>query len=285
MKIGSKTFDLTSDQVYVMGILNVTPDSFSDGGRFNDRDKALRHVEEMISDGADIIDIGGESTRPGYVKISEEEEITRVCDMISSIKERFDIPISVDTYKPVVMDASLGTGADLANDIWGCRYDSKMAEVMAKHQVPVVLMHNDNMGRDMEDRKKLGLPDSEISEENVIRRVCSGLRESVEIAKSAGVKEEIIILDPGIGFAKTQRENLLVMQNLREVVNIGYPVLLGTSRKSMIGNALDLPVGEREEGTMVTTVLGAEAGCKFVRVHDVKANVRALKMLRAIEEA
>lgn len=265
MKIGNKIFE-PSEKTYVMGILNVTPDSFSDGGSYTSIDKAMEQTEKMIQQGADIIDVGGESTRPGHVQIGDEEEIKRVVPVIREIKKKFDIPVSIDTYKSVVAKAALEAGADLLNDIWGFRYDEKMAELAAEYDVPVCLMHNrDNLDYDdfMEDVKK-------------------DLQISLDIAEKYGVKKENIMLDPGVGFGKTYEQNLMVMNHLEEIVDMGYPVLLGTSRKSVIGLTLDLPVDEREEGTLATSVLGAIKGCQFVRVHDVKKNVRALKMTDAI---
>lgn len=265
MKIGNKIFE-PSEKTYVMGILNVTPDSFSDGGSYTSIDKAMEQTEKMIQQGADIIDVGGESTRPGHVQIGDEEEIKRVVPVIREIKKKFDIPVSIDTYKSVVAKAALEAGADLLNDIWGFRYDEKMAELAAKYDVPVCLMHNrDNLDYDdfMEDVKK-------------------DLQISLDIAEKYGVKKENIMLDPGVGFGKTYEQNLMVMNHLEEIVDMGYPVLLGTSRKSVIGLTLDLPVDEREEGTLATSVLGAIKGCQFVRVHDVEKNVRALKMTDAI---
>ena len=210
--------------------------------------------------------MGGESTRPGHVQIGDEEEIKRVVPVIREIKKKFDIPVSIDTYKSVVAKAALEAGADLLNDIWGFRYDEKMAELAAEYDVPVCLMHNrDNLDYDdfMEDVKK-------------------DLQISLDIAEKYGVKKENIMLDPGVGFGKTYEQNLMVMNHLEEIVDMGYPVLLGTSRKSVIGLTLDLPVDEREEGTLATSVLGAIKGCQFVRVHDVEKNVRALKMTDAI---
>ena len=265
MKIGNKIFE-PSEKTYVMGILNVTPDSFSDGGSYTSIDKAMEQAEKMIQQGADIIDVGGESTRPGHVQIGDEEEIKRVVPVIREIKKKFDIPVSIDTYKPAVAKAALEAGADLLNDIWGFRYDEKMAELAAEYDVPVCLMHNrDNLDYDdfMEDVKK-------------------DLQISLDIAEKYGVKKENIMLDPGVGFGKTYEQNLMVMNHLEEIVDMGYPVLLGTSRKSVIGLTLDLPVDEREEGTLATSVLGAIKGCQFVRVHDVEKNVRALKMTDAI---
>ena len=265
MKIGNKIFE-PSEKTYVMGILNVTPDSFSDGGSYTSIDKAMEQAEKMIQQGADIIDVGGESTRPGHVQIGDEEEIKRVVPVIREIKKKFDIPVSIDTYKSAVAKAALEAGADLLNDIWGFRYDEKMAELAAEYGVPVCLMHNrDNLDYDdfMEDVKK-------------------DLQISLDIAEKYGVKKENIMLDPGVGFGKTYEQNLMVMNHLEEIVDMGYPVLLGTSRKSVIGLTLDLPVDEREEGTLATSVLGAIKGCQFVRVHDVEKNVRALKMTDAI---
>lgn len=265
MKIGNKIFE-PSEKTYVMGILNVTPDSFSDGGSYTSIDKAMEQTEKMIQQGADIIDVGGESTRPGHVQIGDEEEIKRVVPVIREIKKKFDISVSIDTYKSAVAKAALEAGADLLNDIWGFRYDEKMAELAAEYDVPVCLMHNrDNLDYDdfMEDVKK-------------------DLQISLDIAEKYGVKKENIMLDPGVGFGKTYEQNLMVMNHLEEIVDMGYPVLLGTSRKSVIGLTLDLPVDEREEGTLATSVLGAIKGCQFVRVHDVEKNVRALKMTDAI---
>ena len=265
MKIGNKIFE-PSEKTYVMGILNVTPDSFSDGGSYTSIDKAMEQTEKMIQQGADIIDVGGESTRPGHVQIGDEEEIKRVVPVIREIKKKFDIPVSIDTYKSAVAKAALEAGADLLNDIWGFRYDEKMAELAAEYDVPVCLMHNrDNLDYDdfMEDVKK-------------------DLQISLDIAEKYGVKKENIMLDPGVGFGKTYEQNLMVMNHLEEIVDMGYPVLLGTSRKSVIGLTLDLPVDEREEGTLATSVLGAIKGCQFARVHDVEKNVRALKMTDAI---
>lgn len=266
MIIGKKEFDL-EHKTYIMGILNVTPDSFSDGGKWNQKDVALRHVEEMIADGADIIDVGGESTRPGYTLLSDEEEISRVVPVITAMKSEFDIPISIDTYKSQVAEAALAAGADMLNDIWGFRYDENMAKLAAQTGVPVCVMHN----------RKAPVYD------NYLKDVLADLRFSVEIGKKAGVQQ--IILDPGIGFGKTYEQNLLLMKHLEELKELGYPILLGTSRKSMIGLTLDLPVTEREEGTLATTVWGIMKGCSIIRVHNVKANKRAAIMADAMKNA
>ena len=265
MRIGSRDF-ATTGHTYIMGILNVTPDSFSDGGKFNQIDAALKHAEEMIRDGADVIDIGGESTRPGYTKISDEEETGRVVPVIEAVKKEFGIPISVDTYKSGVAEAAAQAGADLINDIWGLKYDPHMAEVIAKSGLACCLMHN----RDNAEYR------------NFMEDMKQNLRETIALAKAAGIADDKIILDPGVGFAKSYENNLEAIRRLKEFNELKYPVLLGTSRKSVIGLTLDLPAAERVEGTIVTTVMAVEAGCMFVRVHDVKENHRAIQMAEAI---
>lgn len=265
MKIGDREFR-TKGHTYVMGILNVTPDSFSDGGRWNDRDRALRHVEDMIKGGADIIDIGGESTRPGFAPVPAEEEIGRVVPMIREIKSRFDIPLSLDTYKAETARAGIAAGADMINDIWGLKQNKEMAGVIAESGLPCCLMHN---------RRDMNYGD-------FMRDVAADLAETVEMAEKAGIARDKIILDPGVGFAKTYEQNLEVIHSLAELHSLGYPLLLGCSRKSVVGLCLNLPADERVEGTLVTTVMAAMKGCMFVRVHDVVENVRAVKMTEAI---
>lgn len=265
MKIGNREFD-TAGHTYVMGILNVTPDSFSDGGNYESMDRALRHAEEMIAHGADIIDIGGESTRPGYTQISDAEEIERTIPVIEALKRNFDIPVSLDTYKSTVAEAGLNAGADMINDIWGLKYDPDMAAVIAGREAACCLMHNRN-STDYDDFSR------QLKEE---------LTECAAIARNAGIKEERIILDPGVGFGKTYEQNLQTLNLLPEIVQCGFPVLLGTSRKSVIGLTLDVPVQERLAGTIATTVLAVKAGCAFVRVHDVKENAQAIRMTEAI---
>lgn len=264
-KIGDKTFDL-ENRTYLMGILNVTPDSFSDGGRFIQEDAALKHVEQMIDEGADIIDVGGESTRPGHQQISEEEEIHRTASVIKQIRDRFDIPISVDTYKAKVAKAAIKAGAGLVNDIWGLKYDPQMAKLIAETGVSCCLMHNrDNTEYD-----------------NFLEEVKTDMQESLKLAEKAGISEDKILLDPGVGFGKTYEQNLKIINNLSQFKELGYPLLLGTSRKSVIGLTLELPVTERVEGTLVTTVFAVLAGYGFVRVHDIKENRRAIQMAEAI---
>lgn len=265
MKIGNREFEVKG-HTYVMGILNVTPDSFSDGGKWTHRDSALGHVEEMLEEGADLIDIGGESTRPGYQMISEEEEIARVMPVIEAVKANFGVPVSLDTYKWKVAEAGINAGADLINDIWGLKYDNKMADVISKSGLPCCLMHN----RHNTDYGTF------------LKDVAADLSESVRLAEQAGIQREKIILDPGVGFAKTYEQNLEVINRLECLNSLGYPILLGCSRKSVVGITLDLPAHQRVEGTLVTTVMGVMKGCMFVRVHDVKENVRAVKMAEAI---
>lgn len=268
MQIGTKNFDV-ENCTYIMGILNVTPDSFSDGGRFNSLDRAMQHAQQMIDEGVDIIDVGGESTRPGYTLLSDEEEISRIVPVIEKLKANFDVPVSLDTYKGKVAQAGIAAGADLINDIWGLKYDDILAKVIAENDVACCLMHN----RDNTDYA------------DFLAGVIDDMRETVEIARSAGIKDEKIILDPGIGFGKTYEQNLIMLNNLNVLDKFGYSLLLGASRKSVIGNALNLPVGERLEGTIATSVLAVMSGYAFVRVHDVKENKRAVKMALAVRNS
>lgn len=265
MRIGNREFD-TERHTYVMGILNVTPDSFSDGGKWNDKDRALRRVETMLAEGMDIVDVGGESTRPGYTMISDQEEIDRVTPVIEVIRKNFDVPISLDTYKSEVARAGIAAGVDLINDIWGLQYDPKMAGVIAKSGLPCCLVHNRR----------------EADYQNSMQEVMEDFVKVIESARQAGITDEKIILDPGVGFGKTYENNLEILRHLEEFNMLGYPLLLGCSRKSVIGLTLDLPVEERLEGTLATTVFAVQKGCSFVRVHDVKENVRVIRMTEAI---
>ncbi|EDX65988.1 dihydropteroate synthase [Bacillus cereus NVH0597-99] len=265
LRCGEYTLNL-NEKTLIMGILNVTPDSFSDGGSYNEVDAAVRHAKEMRDEGAHIIDIGGESTRPGFAKVSVEEEIKRVVPMIQAVSKEVKLPISIDTYKAEVAKQAIEAGAHIINDIWGAKAEPKISEVAAHYDVPIILMHNrDNMNY-----------------RNLMADMIADLYDSVKIAKDAGVRDENIILDPGIGFAKTPEQNLEAMRNLEQLNVLGYPVLLGTSRKSFIGHVLDLPVEERLEGTGATVCLGIEKGCEFVRVHDVKEMSRMAKMMDAM---
>lgn len=254
-------------RTYIMGILNVTPDSFSDGGNFNSIDKALEHAKVMISEGVDIIDLGGESTRPGHNYVDADEELKRVIPVIKRLKKEIDIPISIDTYKAKVADESLKLGVEMINDVWGLRKDKDMATIIAKHNAYVCIMHNQ---------------DGTNYDKDIMESIKEFLLESIKIAIDAGIDKDKIILDPGIGFGKTYEQNLEVLKRLGELNELGYPILLGTSRKSVIGNTLNLPPKERLEGTIATTVLGIRDGVDIVRVHDVEANLRAAKMADAI---
>lgn len=251
----------------IMGILNTTPDSFSDGGHYIDVDSAVRHAREMILAGADLIDIGGESTRPGADPVSLDEELSRVIPVIEALRRELPgVPLSVDTYKAEVARLSLAAGAHIINDVWGCKADTRMAEVAAEAGCPVVLTHN--------------RPDSNYTD--LLADVAADLMESVQIARAAGVKDEHILLDPGIGFAKNGEENLRLMTQLDRLVELGFPVLLGTSRKRFIREVLDLPVNEVTEGTAATVAFGIAEGCQIVRVHDVASIKRTVAMCDAM---
>lgn len=270
LKTKKQTYDLNA-RTYIMGILNTTPDSFSDGGRYNSVDRAVEQAVKMEAEGADIIDIGGESTRPGHTPLSAAEELERILPVIEAVEKNVSIPISVDTYKAETAKQVLENGADIINDIWGAKFDPKMAEVVAQYDAPIVLMHNrDNMNYT-----------------NLIADMTRDLQESINIARANGIKDEHIILDPGIGlFAKTMQDNLFAMKHLDAFKALGYPILLGTSRKSFIGTILNEPVADnRDIGTGATTCLGISKGCQIVRVHNVKANVALRKMMDAMLQA
>lgn len=266
MRIGNREFD-TENGVYVMGILNVTPDSFSDGGRWLERDAALRQAAKMAAEGAAIIDIGGESTRPGHRPVGAEEEAARVLPVIAAVKRETGLPVSVDTYRHETARLALEAGADMVNDIWGLRYDGgEMARLIAQSGAACCLMHN---------RKSAEYRD-------FMPELLEDLRGTLDLAAAAGIARERIILDPGIGFAKSCEQNLTAMHRLDELAALGRPVLLAASRKSVIGLSLGLPVEERLEGTLATTAIGVLQGAAFVRVHDVKENLRAARMALAI---
>ncbi|OCA80697.1 dihydropteroate synthase [Bacillus sp. FJAT-27225] len=265
IKCGPLELDYSS-KTLIMGILNVTPDSFSDGGRFNSIDRAIERAKEMVEHGADMIDIGGESTRPGHEPVSQDEEISRIIPIVKALARELSVPLSVDTYKAEVARQALKAGAHIINDIWGAKKDPEIANVAAETGAPIILMHN------RED----------VPYSTFMREALLDLYESIAIAKAAGVKDEQIILDPGIGFAKTYEQNMEMMQNLEQLVGIGYPVLLATSRKRFIGHVLDVPPDERMEGTGATVCYGIQKGCQMVRVHDVKEISRMAKMMDAL---
>ena len=257
------------ERTLVMGVLNYTPDSFSDGGKWNNVDVALKHMEEMVADGADIIDIGAESSRPGFTPISAAVEIARLETILPRLVAACPVPISVDTYKAETAEYAMSTGAHIMNDIWGLQYapePGKMAAVAAKYGVPVVVMHNQE-GTEYDD---------------IIEDMKRFFIRSAIIADQAGMSQDQIITDPGIGFGKDFDQNVYVMKHLQELTALPYPMLLGTSRKGFIGKILDLPVTERMEGTGTTCVAGVLAGCTIVRVHDVKPIVRMCKMADAL---
>ncbi|WP_088036608.1 dihydropteroate synthase [Evansella clarkii] len=252
-----------SRKTYVMGILNVTPDSFSDGGRYSGVNNAVVHAKQMAEQGADIIDIGGESTRPGAEKVDEEEELRRILEPLKAVREAVGLPISVDTYKAKVAEKAIEQGADIINDVWGAKADPEMANVAAHFDVPIVLMHNRQ----------------QIDYENFMDDVVKDLEESIEICLKAGVKNNRIVLDPGVGFAKTYEHNVLVMRHMERITEMGYPVLLGTSRKSLISKTLNLPVDQRVEGTGATVCFGISKGAGIIRIHDVLEMSRMVKMM------
>lgn len=254
------------ERTLIMGILNVTPDSFSDGGKYDELDEAVRHAKEMVAAGADIIDLGGESTRPGSVPVGLEEELRRVIPVVTAISREVDVPISIDTYKAEVARAAIAAGAHIINDVWGAKAEPEIAYVAAQTGAPIILMHNRN------DRNYRDL----------IPDMMRDLRESIEFALEAGCKREQLLIDPGIGFAKDYGENLAVMCELEAFQSLGLPILLGTSRKGFIGRTLDLPVDQRIEGTIATVVFGMQKGVDIVRVHDVEAVSRAVHMTDAM---
>ena len=250
------------------GILNVTPDSFSDGGRFLSPESAIAHAVRLVEEGAAFIDVGGQSTRPGFREIPVEEEIARVVPVIAALVQRLPVPISIDTYRPAVARAALHAGAHLVNDVHGLQHSPELARLVAEFGCPVIVMHHDETFRETPG--------------DSIDKMKAFFTRSLAIAAQAGIVEELIILDPGIGFGKSQEQNLEILARLSELKELGFPLLLGASRKSVIGNVLSLPPDERLEGTLATTVLAVWQEIEFLRVHDVRANARAAKMAGAI---
>ena len=269
-RIGARDFTWGA-RTYVMGIVNVTPDSFSGDG-VTDLETAVSQARQMEQDGADLIDIGGESTRPetwSGAGLGAEEELARVIPVVERVAAAVAVPVSIDTYKAVVAERALAAGATLVNDVWGLRRDPQMAATVSRAGAPVVLMHNKPGG---------GYRD-------LIGEIATGLLESVELGRAAGIPEDRIILDPGVGFGKTREENLEIIRRLPELRRLGFPLLIGPSRKSFIGKTLDLPAGERLEGTAAAVALSIAGGADIVRVHDVKAMVRVARMADAIRGA
>lgn len=260
-----------------MGVLNVTPDSFSDGGQFFTVDYALARANQLVEEGADIVDIGGESTRPGSDSVKADEELNRVLPVIEQLARELSVPISIDTYKSSVAKACLEQGAGMINDISGLRYENgKMLEVAATHQVPVCIVHMKGLPKTMQQEPQY---------DDLVSEIKDFFSERIEAANSAGIKDENIILDPGIGFGKTMEHNLTVLQRLDEFTHLGFPLLIGTSRKSFIGKINDLPVEQRLEGTIASNVLAVLNGAKIVRVHDVREHKCALDIIDSIQNA
>jgi dihydropteroate synthase len=280
-------------RTYIMGILNATPDSFSNDGLFSAGQgetpspeetvrRALAQASAFVESGADILDIGGESTRPGSSPVEAPEEKARVLPVIQAIAAKLDTWISVDTYKAEVAEAALQAGAHIVNDVWGLRADPRMAEVVAHHNVPVILMHNRSKPANAEVQERLGGRYVGMQYDNLLEDVKRELMESVQIAHTAGVRDENIILDPGIGFGKTVEQNLTLINNLQEIRALGYPVLLGSSRKSFIGFTLNLPPEQRAEGTAASIAIGIARGADIVRVHDVAMMTHVARMADAM---
>lgn len=261
----TKTFDLSS-RTHVMGILNVTPDSFSDGGSYTTVDNAVHQAEKMANEGADIIDIGGESTRPDHQAVPLKKELERVIPMIRAIVQKTDTPISIDTYKSETAKRAIEAGAQIINDVWGAKKDPEIAAVAAAYDVPIILMHNR----------------SDLNYTNIMEDIKRDLAESIDIAIRAGVKEKRIMIDPGIGFAKTGADNLVVLNNLEQLTALGYPLLLAASRKRFLGDILQAEASQRDNGTAAVTCLGITKGAHMVRVHNVKLNKEMALVMDAI---
>jgi dihydropteroate synthase len=272
LNFSKKIFDLSS-RTHLMGVLNMTPDSFSDGGKFLKVEDAVRCGIKMAEEGAEIIDVGGESTRPGSDPATIEEELSRVIPVIETLSKEIDIPISIDTYKSEVAKKALNAGAEMINDISALRFDPKMKEVAGEYQVPIVLMHIKGTPKNMQENPYY---------ENVIKEIIEYLKESIQIAKDVGIQEENIIIDPGIGFGKRLEDNLNILKNLRKFSILNCPILVGPSRKSFIGKTLDLPVEERLEGSLAALAVGIMNGANIVRVHDVKESKRVADLVDAI---
>ena len=267
---GSVAYDLVH-RTHIMGILNVTPDSFSDGGVYATVERAVAHGLQMQEDGADFIDIGGESTRPGAEPLSLDEELRRVLPVIEQLAQKTTLPISIDTYKSAVAEKALDAGAVIVNDISGLHFDPKLAEVTARRRASIVLMHIKGTPKTMQENPKY---------ENVVEEICLYVQEGIQCATRAGIKQ--IIVDPGIGFGKLLEHNMEIFRNLKEFSRFGFPVLIGPSRKSFIGKILDLPVTERLEGTAAAVAVSIMNGANIVRVHDVRAMKRVATVVDAI---
>jgi dihydropteroate synthase len=274
LTVGRQKFNLDRD-VIVMGILNVTPDSFYDGGYYFEKEKAYKRVETLVSEGADIIDVGGMSTRPGSLPVDIEDEIKRIIPVIKYINKNHDILISADTYRSETALRAIAVGANMINDISGLSMDKTMADVVSKSDVSLVIMHIKGTPENMQENPEY---------ENVIDEIYDYLEDKTNTAVESGIKPGKIIVDPGIGFGKTTEHNLKIINKVREFKMLGYPVLIGVSRKSFIGNVLDLPVEERLEGSIAASVCSVIGGVNILRVHDVKETIRAVKIAKRITD-
>ena len=282
LQINDFTFEWGA-RTYVMGILNLTPDSFSGDGLADfDQDVPLRLARDFIRSGVDILDIGGESTRPGAAQVSAQEEMDRVLPLISLLADEFDTLISIDTYKAEVAEAAIKEGADIVNDVWGLRADPLLGKIAAAAGVPVILMHNRSNPSNAAVKEQLGGRYIGVEYDNLVEDVKSELLESISLAHKAGIPDQKIILDPGIGFGKTVPQNLELLDRLAEIRELGYPVLLGPSRKSFIGYTLDLPPDDRIEGTAAAVAVGIVRGADIIRVHDVPEMIRVIRMTDAL---
>ncbi len=271
-----------------MSVINATPDSFSGDGLMVRRrpadvvDAALRRAEEALAAGADWLDVGGESTRPGAERVDVDEERARVVPVMRALRSRVDVPISIDTSRAAVAEAALDAGADLVNDVWALRADPAMAPLIARRGVPVILMHNRAAPQGVEERKTLGGRYIDVEYDDLVAEVSSALLAFVAAAKEAGIADTQIVLDPGLGFGKTVGQNLALLDSTDELRSLGFPLLVGTSRKSFIGYTLDLPPDDRVEGTAATVAIAIARGADIVRVHDTRAMVRVARMTDAI---
>ncbi len=276
MRLAWKDFLLDfSNKTYIMGILNVTQDSFSDGGLYFDKSAAIKKAIQMVEEGADIIDIGGESTRPGAEPVTVEEELRRTIPVIEVLAKEINVPISIDTYKAEVAKKALEAGASIVNDISGLRFDPEMAKVVSEYKVPVVIMHIKGRPKDMQQNPVY---------EALIPEIMDYLREGIRLAKESGVSEDKIIIDPGIGFGKTFNQNLEIINNLREFTLLEKPILIGLSRKAFIGKILgEAHPADRLEGTAAAVAISIMNGANIIRVHDIKEMVRVARVADAIK--
>lgn len=284
LKINKQLFEW-GKRSYLMGILNLTPDSFSGDGLYQGKgavEASLKQAEDFVATGADILDVGGESTRPGAEVVSAAEELERVLPVVEALAAEFDVPISIDSYKAEVVAAALDAGAHMVNDVWGLRADAELGPLVAQRGVPVVLMHNRSQPANAEVRERLGGRYVGVDYQNLLEDLKGELMGSVALAKRAGIPDEHILLDPGIGFGKTVEQNLELLDRCKEIRDLGYPLLVGPSRKSFIGYTLDLPPDQRLEGTAAAVAIAIARGADILRVHDVREMARVAKMTDAI---